>query len=646
MKNIAVFAYNFAVEYTASVLKGIYRFFEGRDDVRVFYTQTKLPNIEAGFFEYQYWAAAEFLKSNSIDEIILVANSYFYYMPAEKFLNVIKPFCEKKIISIGYDLLDKNTYYTDTDCHASFSEIVKHMKEVHGCKRFAFFSANPIGSTEALLRYEAFKNALKENDLEFDEKRVFDGYFTSSSANAELKKRIKSRDDIDFDVLICANDLMAVGCVDFFIAMGVSIPDELKITGFDNTSHASLCNPSLTTIDPAIEQQGYDAAALSLRLLNGDSSDRRVLTSLKIKYRRSCGCNPSMEGGNMDTYRNLLAYYDDISNIDFLFDFVRGTSSFEEIASSLVSIGYMFGFSTVTACMYDEPVPFAREDSIVVQNSVQLAMHLNFDTKEIIIPEDAEVFDPHDHLIPLDLQKTDFSKGGQYILQPIFLGQRQYGYAVYRLRRPAFAVNGIVLKILNNAIAQGFDYSRTVRRAKNLDTVNQSLTSHNIDLKIRSSTDELTGLLNRRGFLTNAQKIVTLATEIGLKGLVCFADLDGLKKINDNYGHDYGDIAIKLQAKVLKEAFRKTDVVGRLSGDEFGIVAVDVDASFVETLRSEIEELDAKYTKENNLPFELSVSLGAVPFDESITDLAELLKRADADLYTQKEIHHEKMSKA
>ena len=647
MKNIAVFTYNFTVEYATSVLKGIYRYFENQSDVRVYYAQTKLPNASEGFFEYQYWAAAEFLNTDSIDEIIIVSNSYFYYIEGDEFIRTIFPFKNKKLVSIGFDLQDENTFYSTTDCTDAYDEIVGHLKDVHGCKKFAFFSANNVGSPEAFERYNAYKKALEKHGIEFDEKRIYNGNYTSSSVHIELTNRIKSRDDIDFDVIICANDLMAVGCVDFFFEMGISVPDDIKVVGFDNTSHAALCNPSLTTIDPSIEQQGYDAAEMGLKLLASKKkfSKRSIYTPLQIRYRHSCGCLNKTNVRNMDSYRNLISYYDDISKIDFCFDFVRGASSLSEIATSIEKVGYMFGFSTISAFMYENPFPLEKNEIFEVPKSIRFVMHLDFDSNTRLVVEDGEIFNPHERILPSFFEEQKILDGGQFILQPIFLGEVQYGYLVCKLRRPTFAVNGVVLKIITSALAQGYDYTKTMRRAKSLDTANQTLTSHNIDLKIKSNTDELTGSLNRRGFLNNAQKVVSFAVDLGMNGLVFFADLDGLKTINDNFGHEYGDVAIKLQTKVLKEAFRQTDVVGRLSGDEFGIVSIGMDIDFVDKMRAKIEELDEQYSKENNLPFELSISIGAAHFDAENQDLADLLKRADADLYEQKKIHHARQKK-
>ena len=117
--------------------------------------------------------------------------------------------------------------------------------------------------------------------------------------------------------------------------------------------------------------------------------------------------------------------------------------------------------------------------------------------------------------------------------------------------------------------------------------------------------------------------------------------MDGLKKINDTYGHEMGDKAIILQAMVLKNVFRSSDVVGRLSGDEFGIVALGMKISFIENIKLKIEMLCKKYSIENQLPFTLSMSIGAVDLQKSSV-LKQLLSEADKELYKEKKIKHAK----
>jgi diguanylate cyclase (GGDEF)-like protein len=151
-----------------------------------------------------------------------------------------------------------------------------------------------------------------------------------------------------------------------------------------------------------------------------------------------------------------------------------------------------------------------------------------------------------------------------------------------------------------------------------------------------SVRDELTGLYNRRGFLTFAEEQFKLACSGRRELLVVFADVDGLKAINDGYGHSEGDQALKKAAEVLLTVFRNTDIVARLGGDEFVVLALDctpaglvrINAHFDKLLRT-INDLDK--------PWKLSISVGAVHVDSRHQlSIEELLGKADGIMYDQK----------
>lgn len=152
-----------------------------------------------------------------------------------------------------------------------------------------------------------------------------------------------------------------------------------------------------------------------------------------------------------------------------------------------------------------------------------------------------------------------------------------------------------------------------------------------------SLTDELTGLFNRRGFATIAQGHLRLASRTGQRFLLLFADLDGLKTINDTYGHHEGDHALMRVAEVLRRTFRQSDVVARYGGDEFAILALDASGDLGETIR---RRLAANLTEANTAgekPYRLGLSLGTIPFDGRFDEpLGALLARADRALYVEK----------
>jgi len=155
-------------------------------------------------------------------------------------------------------------------------------------------------------------------------------------------------------------------------------------------------------------------------------------------------------------------------------------------------------------------------------------------------------------------------------------------------------------------------------------------------IKRLSIIDDLTGLLNRRGFLSLAKQHMKIAQRANRNLLLFFADLDSLKEINDNFGHPEGDKALKSIAKILKDTFRSSDLIARLGGDEFTILAVDAPKNTAQTMTSRLQEHIKNYNLKNKR-YQISLSIGVSRFDpQSEVNLDELIARADNALYAQK----------
>ena len=151
-----------------------------------------------------------------------------------------------------------------------------------------------------------------------------------------------------------------------------------------------------------------------------------------------------------------------------------------------------------------------------------------------------------------------------------------------------------------------------------------------------SLTDEMTGLNNRRGFLLRAEQMLKLVDRVQTRGWLIYIDLDGLKRINDRMGHDAGDRLIASAAKVLRESFRDSDILGRVGGDEFVVFAAGSS-----TPATEIEErlnhniAHQNFCHPNEAP--LSMSIGVIRCDpHSLHNLEEMIHQADAAMYIEK----------
>ena len=154
------------------------------------------------------------------------------------------------------------------------------------------------------------------------------------------------------------------------------------------------------------------------------------------------------------------------------------------------------------------------------------------------------------------------------------------------------------------------------------------------DLHALALVDELTGLQNRRAFTLFAEQELARARRHGRTPVLVFADLDGLKQINDKHGHAAGDQAIRMVANALRSIFRETDIVARWSGDEFVAMLVDGSDESALPLRARLDAAIAAQAS-STLPYVVTASVGASPLDPALP-LRDAMERADAELYSQK----------
>jgi len=153
-----------------------------------------------------------------------------------------------------------------------------------------------------------------------------------------------------------------------------------------------------------------------------------------------------------------------------------------------------------------------------------------------------------------------------------------------------------------------------------------------------SITDQLTGLHNRRGFLSLAGQQLKLAERNKSGMLLFFVDLDGLKWINDTLGHEEGDKALIETATVFKETFRTSDIIARLGGDEYAALTVDITEAKSELFTARLQSLIDTQNNQKNRRYRLSISVGCSYYDsENPCSLDELMAHADKLMYEQKQ---------
>lgn len=155
-----------------------------------------------------------------------------------------------------------------------------------------------------------------------------------------------------------------------------------------------------------------------------------------------------------------------------------------------------------------------------------------------------------------------------------------------------------------------------------------------LHLRSLSLLDELTGLHNRRGFVSLAEQRLKLSVRQRTRSSLIFIDVDNLKYINDNFGHREGDYALQQIAGLLRECFRESDIIGRLGGDEF-CALISQAGETDDPVRKRLLQLIAKSNENSSRFYALSVSLGIVDI-AGPHELEQQINRADALMYEHK----------
>lgn len=225
------------------------------------------------------------------------------------------------------------------------------------------------------------------------------------------------------------------------------------------------------------------------------------------------------------------------------------------------------------------------------------------------------------------------------LFNPLFLSDEHLGLFLCEFNpKNYYLFESLVMEIgcilrLSSMLTEHKKISLQLKTALNeLEESNQKLNSI-------SQTDELTRLYNRRGFFNLSARSLYQAGKTGETGLLLFADMDGLKNINDSYGHDEGDNAIKAMADILMKTFTTANIIARIGGDEFAILIIGVDYNLLSNYREWIVYHTAEYNHQSGKPYQLSISMGAVSFKcEVDTKIESLITQADNLLYEQKRL--------
>ena len=514
--------------------------------------------------------------------------------------------------------------------------MVEHFILNHDCKEVCYISGPQIHPA-AKVRYQAYQDVLEAYGIPFDEKKVFEGFFNKESGVEAAKYFLK--DGKCPRAVVCANDMMASGFMDEIKRQGYRIPEDVWVSGFDDGELSKMYNPPLTTVDKNQYEVGYRAIYEILSLIDGNEP-KEINVGCKLKIRRSCGCKrgqTSYEDKLMEHYVENKDTTQTISDVmrNMTTDFAEVDTP-EELFSVLKKYIPETGMETFYLCIGDKQSLFGMPDDVFNNTQENLDVKMNFTTK-VSIPlayENGEFreYDEFESGLVLPEECRNRSGGNYYIVVPVFYRRCLYGYAISGNSRLP--------------IDHSLYYSWVMSIGIGLENIRKRMIlNFTVDkLNCMWVYDTLTNIYNRAGFYHHA---IPLLEEIKQQNkikqvFILFIDIDGLKQVNDNIGHDAGDQLIQGMAEAVKRNIKENQIAMRYGGDEFVVFGACEDNALDDLLNGIQKTMDDINSNEDKR-FELQASMGASTYDvKDVENLNKLIEQADEKMYEEKKRRKQK----
>ena len=499
-------------------------------------------------------------------------------------------------------------------------EMAEHIILEHGARRLVYLTGNMSNECpEGLERLEGFRDACRGNRIPEENIEVIRCTWRTSDGVNVARRWI--RDNLPLpDAFVCANDEMALGLMETLQENGLRVPRDVLVCGFDNLTSAELSSPRLSTVHTDHSKLDYFAADVLLRMIRGEEKRTRIPFEFSLICSESCGChNAPRRGVIRDLYfqqtRFLRSFYvqqdrmaEDLFEAVDLPDLMRIFSKNHPI----------FGCENVYLCINE--YYFENYDKSMWPNYAE-----SFDTTMVLCDGTETSPDKNDmiHFPTAGLLPEDIMEKEPFLMfYPLHYNTYSIGY---------IALNGICTAAkmnLHESILNFLEIAiENVRKKSLLHNLNDTLD----DLYVH---DALTGLYNRFGLTRFGQQRYDdfLASEGSVQ--VLFIDMDDMKSINDRFGHETGDAALKISARILQRTCSDDAFIMRYGGDEFIIIDTGRNKRLSDGILAAVDE----YNRTSGMPFSLGFSIGTVRTDDlKRLPMDDCIKEADSRMYKIKQ---------
>ena len=638
---VAFFNGNIHDPHSMTMIKLLYEGFQEDDiefhyymgaDLHGFMEDNLLKNLRA---ENHYYSLFSYVAYDSPDIIIITMGGLTNSREASSAESFLSHFPGVPIILLENDTQYPKVTHVLVDNYAGMYAAVKHLIKDHGYKKIVHL-AGPQKNEEAVLRRKAYENAM--SDYGMQECVIAYGDYTKN-----VDEQVKELLDTQPDAIVSANDVMANVVYRYAQERGMQIGVNLAVTGFDDAKTSALLEPPLTTV-----KQDYsriaDAVLSQVRSYLRGEPRKDVLIPANLIRRCSCGC--SLEAAKSAAVKEqILTHNMQIDQMIFqglettfvlrnmLYQQLDRELMFRELGQTLCELGAKRSF----ILLYDNPLYRNKREVVDAPAQIRIAMQqegqkvISYSEKEGPIIHKGELR----KWVTTD-ERTTFT---DFVL---YFQELEYGVLIADIE-PAQLLHFYSLSL---EIGSGLRY---LQLALDQESVNRTLEEKNQILNYVASHDNLTSLYNRAGIMSELMRYVH-SFPGQEQFLLVMADLDHLKQINDTFGHNEGDLALKQVSRILEEVLPEGSPIGRNGGDEFLAVVrlseVPVDEAdmdeekLIELKKNSLRKQLLEVCDKKNIDREsyyVDISAGFSEFcSRDLGRILQIVKKADQDLYDDK----------
>lgn len=628
-KNIAVLMTALDSDSQTEMLKGIEKYGKSHGyNIAVF-----LWSVGSMEEEKQYLGEVNIVylpDLNLFDGIILFANALHIESNRKRIEEVLEN-VTCPIVSIGCKV--KNSISVCTDNYSAMRTLMKHLVVDKKLSKIHFvkgIEGNPDGEA----RYQAYVDVLKEHGIPIVPERISQGDFYVTGGGMAAKEILMSKASFP-EAIVCANDTMAITVCDILMKKGYRVPEDVLISGYDFTIEGQIHTPKMTSVRSCFGEVGKTACEALINRINmgtetldGDNpGSETILLSDELVLGESFGYQSNTirdeRHSKSSCATNVLQRKYIHQTIKLEKDFMA-SNGYEEWLNAMKTFISQIAPTEFYLCVNDNvfELDIMEQEELSVEERLAYATNMN-----VILAYKNGIFKQKASFESRYAFDELFSKAENeklYIFSPLHYLDQTFGYCVFvdsafPERNPLFV-------------------SWLIRISASIETIRKQILVKNAMKRLDEMyiRDSLTGAYNRFGlerFFSEIKKKCMLSRSFMQ---LSFVDLDGLKKINDEYGHEEGDRIIIAAANVLLKRAGKFKVI-RYGGDEFVVMGLTKDEQEVEDYWKSVQEEVLNYNQNMKRQAELSLSYGYEIFTVgSETYMEDCIRVTDKKMYQSK----------